>query len=562
MPPYISYSQLLYGEGMPAVISEDAMYLTGYVESSFATSRFTARLAAKSTIQNCIVDGELTHIFHIIFVDLSGIMQGVVTSLCSNEIRELHNKLHPAKTYNFFNARFCGVAKKHTQDHTIHHQIRLVLDSSVIVKEILESTSHGLSSGQSIQTATPIDPFSERVAICGAWWLFSAAWNAAVHDLTGGSYLHPDGLAATDLVVQTVEPIAHHVADLIQELLDRLHDTEWSRYRKVFRRVLVKLCRTSGCLPATFLLDDIDDIAKQSFGHGSYSDVYRATFRGYAVALKRLRLFLTDQPGEPSLKSFYQEAILWRQLRHPNILPFIGIDTVSFETGPCIVSPFLAKGDVHKAMKNMPTQAIPVDRWLLEIAKGLDYLHGEGIAHGDVRGANILVDDSLHIKMGDFGLSTFIDSSTLSSGTHAGGTVRWMSPELLKSEISRPNFTSDIYSFGCTCIELYTQQKPFPHIALEPQVMFQVQKGERPQRPRSSWKFMSDEVWGMVSLCLHERPTSRPGMLQIVQHLSKIARINTIALAGGTMRNDDNHNTSDFFFSSFCLPILSLSKEQ
>ena len=168
--------------------------------------------------------------------------------------------------------------------------------------------------------------------------------------------------------------------------------------------------------------------------------------------------------------------------------------------------------------------------------------------------ANILVDDNLCIKLGDFGLSTFIDSSTLSSGTHPGGTVRWMSPELLKTEISRPNPMSDIYSFGCTCIEvgaalpqvlldinnitlwqLYTQKKPFPHIILDVQVMAQVQRGERPQRPLHTWKDMPDEIWSLVSLCLHDQPAKRPSMAQVVDHLSQISRINTMALASGIM---------------------------
>lgn len=65
-----------------------------------------------------------------------------------------------------------------------------------------------------------------------------------------------------------------------------------------------------------------------------------------------------------------------------------------------------------------------------------------------------MIDGDLRVRVGDFGLAFFADTSSMSLGSHPGGCARWMAPELLKSLISRPNYACDVYSFGCTCVEV------------------------------------------------------------------------------------------------------------
>ncbi|CAL1715484.1 unnamed protein product [Somion occarium] len=280
------------------------------------------------------------------------------------------------------------------------------------------------------------------------------------------------------------------------------------------RRYLIKLSRTSGYIPASLFIRGVNDVELQSLSHGGYSDVFCAKWQTQKVALKRLRIFSSFDQHDTSdtIDAFYREAIVWRQLRHPNILPLLGIDDQTFQWySPCMVSPLCSKGDVVTAMRDFEPQVALgiVDTWLLQIAKGLEYLHDQGIVHGDVRGGNIFVNDDLRIQLADFGLSTVDGSTTLTLGSHPGGTARWMAPELLKGDISRPNYMADVYSYGCTCIELYTRQRPFPKIALDVQVTFKVIYGARPERPdESSWKTMADELWKLVESCWgDERPS-------------------------------------------------------
>ena len=97
---------------------------------------------------------------------------------------------------------------------------------------------------------------------------------------------------------------------------------------------------------------------------------------------------------------------------------------------------------------------------LYEIASGLAYLHGEGIVHGDLHGGNILIDAGGHACLTDFGLAVIAEGSSYNYGSlHGGGAIKWTAPELLAPdefglEDSRPTFQSDVYAFGCMCVEV------------------------------------------------------------------------------------------------------------
>lgn len=64
------------------------------------------------------------------------------------------------------------------------------------------------------------------------------------------------------------------------------------------------------------------------------------------------------------------------------------------------------------------------------------------------------MDQNLVIRLADFGLALFADSSTASLGSHVGGSTRWMCPRLLSGDLVRSNFTCDVYAFGCVCVEV------------------------------------------------------------------------------------------------------------
>ena len=107
----------------------------------------------------------------------------------------------------------------------------------------------------------------------------------------------------------------------------------------------------------------------------------------------------------------------------------------------------------------------------------MDYLHGAGVVHGDLKSANVLLRSTatdargFTCKLGDFGLSRLVDTGVHTHiSTKTYGTVTYMPPEMLsKSRLTR---AVDVYSFGILMWHLFTCQVPFhappPRVPLSP----------------------------------------------------------------------------------------------
>lgn len=157
-----------------------------------------------------------------------------------------------------------------------------------------------------------------------------------------------------------------------------------------------------------------------------------------------------------------------------------------FEGSICMVIPWMPNGSVREYSKDMLRHSqlsdevfvATVDHWVRKLlsrpdivfiqvsfqlhqaSRGLEYLHSEGIIHGDLHGGNILLDERGHARLTDFGLSLFSEATAYNYGsTHGGGAIRWAAPELIGPEefgytSTRPTCASDIYSLACTGIEV------------------------------------------------------------------------------------------------------------
>ncbi|KAF9017925.1 kinase-like protein, partial [Hymenopellis radicata] len=98
---------------------------------------------------------------------------------------------------------------------------------------------------------------------------------------------------------------------------------------------------------------------------------------------------------------FIKEALILHHLSHPNILAFRGVIYEPYRL--YIVSDWLENGDINQYISSHPEASI---KELLEgVADGLDFMHSNAIVHGDLKGANILVDADGRPRISDFGLS-------------------------------------------------------------------------------------------------------------------------------------------------------------
>ncbi|KAJ7213152.1 hypothetical protein GGX14DRAFT_446459 [Mycena pura] len=307
---------------------------------------------------------------------------------------------------------------------------------------------------------------------------------------------------------------AQKLLDLIQDLLD--YPLLDDGIRPVILKALLRLSTTSSLHPRCFVLSDRLQLDGHQVAAGSFGDVWKGRIHGEIVSVKVMRVY-QEADVEALLKEFYREALIWRQLSHPNLLPFFGAYYLEGSKSQlCLVSPWMENGNIARYLKGNPVGVNKLSL-VLDVALGLEHIHGLKLVHGDLKAINVLVTRSGRAVLADFGLSSVSDSKILSamstSTVKSGGTARWQAPELFAGN---PNsFASDVYAFSFVCYEILTGTLPFKELIKDVAVMFQVMHGHRPKRTSS----IVDDVWSLMEDCWQEDPQKRPSAEQIVFRL-------------------------------------------
>lgn len=114
-----------------------------------------------------------------------------------------------------------------------------------------------------------------------------------------------------------------------------------------------------------------------------------------------------------------------------------------------------------------------------QVLQGLLYLHEQGVIHRDIKGANILTTKEGLVKLADFGVAT---KSNVSESSVVG-TPYWMAPEVI--ELSGATTASDIWSLGCTVIELLDGKPPYHTLQPMP-ALFRIVNDDHPPLPEGA----------------------------------------------------------------------------
>ncbi|TCD61226.1 hypothetical protein EIP91_008761 [Steccherinum ochraceum] len=302
---------------------------------------------------------------------------------------------------------------------------------------------------------------------------------------------------------------------------------------------LLRTVQQANALPSTYRLSDLEvDFSNQPAALGAFGTIYRGTWlRRHSVAVKVVHGVHADvdapvvsADGSRTLIPCVREIILWYQLDHPHVHPLLGVNTMMFESSVALVSRWEAKGDVNAAIRSLDIQRLDAVRpqWIAGIADGLHYLHSKGIVHGDLRGANILVDENLQVRLTDFGLAVLGSASAQTNGT-VGGVIpaQWQATELFLNQ-RVPTFECDVFSFGRTCVEIFKAASPFGTLS-SMQVLGKVIRGEHPNRPISDAAIKSeaipDSLWDVVLRCWEVKPEDRPDMRTISSQVQAAMKI-------------------------------------
>ncbi|XP_042160258.1 interleukin-1 receptor-associated kinase 1 isoform X2 [Oncorhynchus tshawytscha] len=207
--------------------------------------------------------------------------------------------------------------------------------------------------------------------------------------------------------------------------------------------------------------------AKQ-IGEGGFGHVYRATMRSTDFAVKKLK---ENSPLDWSVvkESFKTEVEKLSQYRHPNIVDFVGY-CVGQGTY-CLLYVFMPNGSLEDQLHNQASAAL---FWpqrvsvLLGTARAIQFLHSSSpqLIHGDIKSSNILLDEHMEPKLGDFGLARFCCSpssrsagrtTTVAYTKTVRGTQAYLPDEYLKT--GALGVAIDIFSFGVVLLEALTGRR-------------------------------------------------------------------------------------------------------
>lgn len=285
-------------------------------------------------------------------------------------------------------------------------------------------------------------------------------------------------------------------------------------------------------LPSKILIKSEDYQVRRRLGSGSqYKEIL---WLGESFALRHF--FGDIEPLAPEISSLLY-------LSHPNIMHFL-CGFIDDEKKECFLVMELMNRDLSSYIKEIccPRKRIPfslpvaVDL-MLQIARGMEYLHSKKIYHGDLNPSNILLksrgastEGYLHAKVSGFGLSSVKNYTPPKSPSSQVGTLSfiWHAPEVLEEQEqtgiatnSKYREKSDVYSFGMVCFELLTGKVPFEDAHLQGDKMSRnIRAGERPLFPFHSPKYVTT----LTKKCWHTDPNQRPSFSSICRTLRYIKR--------------------------------------
>ncbi len=226
------------------------------------------------------------------------------------------------------------------------------------------------------------------------------------------------------------------------------------------------------------------------------------------VVLKRMRKELAGDPEAE--QRFLREARTAAAIHHPNV---VGVyDSFSWRGEPYIVCEYVDGLDAASAL----TKAGPFPPRIaalvaLEIARGLEELHGHALVHRDLKPDNVLLGRKGEVKIADFGIAHDPKAPSLTRTGVSLGTPAYMSPEQLRGE--RVDARSDLFALGAVLYELLAGTTPFaqpdsPEEDAEPSLLRRIERGcfeplrrAAPGTPRA--------LAGLVHRCLRAKPKRR-----------------------------------------------------
>ncbi|XP_011033492.1 PREDICTED: uncharacterized protein LOC105131960 isoform X3 [Populus euphratica] len=278
-----------------------------------------------------------------------------------------------------------------------------------------------------------------------------------------------------------------------------------------------------GCLQ---IIKNSDLEQLRELGSGTFGTVYHGKWRGTDVAIKRIndRCFAGKPSEQERMRDdFWNEAIKLADLHHPNVVAFYGVVLDGPGGSVATVTEYMVNGSLRNALQKNERSLDKRKRLMIamDVAFGMEYLHGKNIVHFDLKSDNLLVnlrDPHRPIcKVGDLGLSKVKCQTLISGGVR--GTLPWMAPELLNGSSSLVSEKVDVFSFGMVLWELLTGEEPYADLHYGAIIGGIVSNTLRPPVPENcdpDWRSLMERCWSA-------EPSDRPNFTEIANELRAMA---------------------------------------